>query len=243
MSISIVYANNKVRIEINVTNVLKLKPIIKMKVIQPLLEKETDSKLFELMTNKQNNPILAQKAFTVIIEKYKNYVWRICLNYCENKPNKYGVAEEIALDTFYKAYFNSNKYDGRLSAKGWLGKVANNASLDYLKGEKNLDLLYLEEETVEVSDELITVDDFMNTPTPEKNMLMGILLEMDEHKYAVLRAYLRHFNVTDFGKKITLPPYEVEILLKAFPEKIKDKYYIPKLRDRAWQELLKKCKS
>ncbi len=214
-----------------------------MKVIKSSLEKETDSKLFELMTEKQSNPTLAKKAFTVIRERYKNYVWRICLNYCQHETDKYGIAKEIALDTFYKAYFNSHKYDGRLSAKGWLGKVANNASLDYLKGEKNLDLVYLEDETVEISDESFTVDDFMDTPTPEKNKLMDVLLGMDEHKYAILRAYLRHFDVGDFGRKITLPPYEVEILLKAFPEKIKDKYYIPKLRDRAWDEVLNRCKN
>jgi len=82
---------------------------------------------------------------------------------------------------------------------------------------------------------------FTNRSSIEREVFITEWNKLAQYKRDVLCPYLRHYNIDDFGNNCRLPDYVVQDLLKTYPGRIKDKYYIPKIRDRAYAELYKNC--
>ncbi|HLG41024.1 MAG TPA: sigma factor [Chitinophagaceae bacterium] len=195
----------------------------------------SDAALFKIMADKDKDYLSAQKAFAEIDARYRKYILKVCWIYCKSRE----AVLEITKDTLYKAFSNAPKYKNGKSTKAWLGTMAQNAVFDFKKGRKNKIVMVLDEYPESTPE---ATDTTWGSRLPlEKEKLLAALNEMDDHKRDVLEAYLRHFDIKEFGDKIRLPDYEVEFLCSTYPHIIKDKYYIPKLRDRAWEELYDKC--
>ncbi|WP_297761480.1 sigma-70 family RNA polymerase sigma factor [uncultured Muriicola sp.] len=74
------------------------------------------------------------KAFGVLIDRYKQMVFTLACRMLRNKED----AEEIAQDTFLKAYKALNTFKGDAKFSTWLYKIAYFQSLDQLKKKKRL---------------------------------------------------------------------------------------------------------
>ncbi len=72
------------------------------------------------------------KAFGVLIDRYKQMVFTLASRILRNKED----AEEIAQDTFLKAYKALNTFKGDAKFSTWLYKIAYFQSLDQLKKKK-----------------------------------------------------------------------------------------------------------
>ncbi|WP_408031281.1 RNA polymerase sigma factor [Tenacibaculum xiamenense] len=68
-------------------------------------------------------------AFSYLIEKYKVMVFSLAMKMLKNKEE----AEEIAQDTFIKAYKGLKKFNGESKFSTWLYKIAYRNCLDSLK--------------------------------------------------------------------------------------------------------------
>ena len=71
-------------------------------------------------------------AYTKLIDSYKNYVFAIILNFIKD----YNEAENIAQEVFLQIYVSLNKYEYD-NFKSWLGKIAANKSIDWLRKKKS----------------------------------------------------------------------------------------------------------
>ena len=71
-------------------------------------------------------------AFATLVDRYKNMVYTLALKMLTNKEE----AEEIAQDTFVKAYHSLNKFKGESKFSTWIYKITYNTCLDRLKKNK-----------------------------------------------------------------------------------------------------------
>lgn len=85
-----------------------------------------------------------EESFTKLIDHYKNYVFAIILNFIKDNHE----AENVAQEVFLQIYVALPKYDQN-NFKGWIGRIATNKSIDWLRKKK----AKYKEETLE--DELI----------------------------------------------------------------------------------------
>ncbi len=72
--------------------------------------------------------------FSVLVERYQNFVYTIVFRMIKNKEQ----AEEIAQDTFVKAYMSLSKYRGEAKFSTWLYTIAYRKSLDAIKATKRI---------------------------------------------------------------------------------------------------------
>ena len=66
-----------------------------------------------------------------LIGQYQNLIYSIC---CRSVGNPFD-AEDLTQETFLAAYRNLSRFD-RTNEKAWLGRIASNKTLDYLKSSK-----------------------------------------------------------------------------------------------------------
>ena len=72
------------------------------------------------------------KAFGVLVDRYKHMVFTLACRLLRNRED----AEEVAQDTFVKAFKALDTYAGDAKFSTWLYKIAYNHSLDHLKKKK-----------------------------------------------------------------------------------------------------------
>lgn len=69
------------------------------------------------------------QAFSVLITRYKQMVFTVAFKITNNREN----AEEVAQDTFVKAYRSLATFKGESKFSTWVYKIAYYGALDYLK--------------------------------------------------------------------------------------------------------------
>ncbi|MEO6230883.1 MAG: RNA polymerase sigma factor [Ferruginibacter sp.] len=92
-------------------------------------------------------------AFAALVNRYKDMVFTLALKMVRNRE----IAEEVAQDSFIKAYKSLGKFKGESKFSTWLYKVAYNTCLDSIKKNKK------EQLTVTIDDynehQLATISD------------------------------------------------------------------------------------
>ena len=68
-------------------------------------------------------------AYAVLVDRYKDMIYTLAFRMVKNKEE----AEEIAQDTFIKAYKSLDKFKGESKFSTWIYKVAYRTSLDRIK--------------------------------------------------------------------------------------------------------------
>ncbi|HEY8363107.1 MAG TPA: sigma-70 family RNA polymerase sigma factor [Tissierellaceae bacterium] len=100
-----------------------------------------------------------EKSFAQIVDLYKNYVFAIILNFIKD----YDEVENVAQEVFLQVYLSLPKYKSN-SFKGWIGKIATNKSIDWLRRKKSK----FKEEVLE--DEMINIFN-QDVDTPEELLI------------------------------------------------------------------------
>ena len=96
------------------------------------------NRLIEQMVQLEDSDLVSKslhgdmKAFGVLIDRYKQMVFTLACRILRNKEE----AEEIAQDTFLKAYKALETFKGEAKFSTWLYKIAYYQSLDQLKKKK-----------------------------------------------------------------------------------------------------------
>ena len=73
-----------------------------------------------------------KQIFSVLVDRYKNLVFTLCLRLLKNREE----AEEVAQDSFVKIYKSLNKFKGEAKFSTWVYRVTYNNCLDFLKAKK-----------------------------------------------------------------------------------------------------------
>jgi RNA polymerase sigma-70 factor (ECF subfamily) len=75
-----------------------------------------------------------QQAFRILVEKYQGFVYSISYRFIRNEDDREDAVQEI----FIRLWKHLDKYDTQFELKSWLGKMASNICLDYLKSAKRI---------------------------------------------------------------------------------------------------------
>jgi len=91
-----------------------------------------------------------QQAYSVLVERYRNFVFTLVLRYINSRED----AEEVAQDVFVKAYRALADFKGNSKFSTWLYTVATTTSITFLR-KKKLEVQSLDNEKIfEVADNI-----------------------------------------------------------------------------------------
>lgn len=83
-------------------------------------------------------------AFAVLVDEYKHMVFTLAVKMVKNREE----AEEVAQDTFLKAYRSLARYNGDAKFSTWLYKIAYNSCLDRIrKNNRNQHTVAIDDHT------------------------------------------------------------------------------------------------
>lgn len=102
------------------------------------------------MTNSNDQPYIDKvlngdvNAFSILIEKYKDLVFSLAIKIVKNREE----AEEVAQDSFIKAYKSLSRFKGDSKFSTWLYKITFNNCMDVVKKkERNYNKVEINEVT------------------------------------------------------------------------------------------------
>lgn len=72
----------------------------------------------------------SQRAFTALYNKYNRSIYGTIYNIVKNRD----VADDLLSETFTKAFKNIDKFTKDISFEMWLKTIANNHSIDFIRG-------------------------------------------------------------------------------------------------------------
>jgi RNA polymerase sigma-70 factor, ECF subfamily len=84
-----------------------------------------------------------EKALEVLIKRYLIPIY----NFANRRVGNSSIAEDITQEVFIKAWKNIKKFDQKKSFRAWIFKIAQNATIDFLR--KRRDLLFDNMEVIE----------------------------------------------------------------------------------------------
>lgn len=124
-------------------------------------------------------------AFSVLVEKYQSLVYTVVYRVVKNKE----IAEEVAQDTFVKAFRSLQKYRGEAKFSTWLYTIAYRKSLDAIKSNKRIMTSELIEEINEGEIEVVT--DALNylQVKERKQIIADSILKLPEEEAAIVTLY------------------------------------------------------
>ncbi len=82
----------------------------------------------------------SQKAYTVLMERYRNSIYHMMLKMVKNRED----ADDLTLEAFGKAFNKLESYEPRYAFSTWLFKIAINNCIDYIR-KKRLKLLSIDD--------------------------------------------------------------------------------------------------
>lgn len=155
--------------------------------------------------------------FATLVDRYKDLVFTLALKMLTNKEE----AEEIAQDTFLKAYHSLNKFKGESKFSTWLYRITYNTCLDRLKKKKKeRTTSYIEDfsehQTKVIENILDSIDE------NEKNIaIQECLTELpSEDAFLLILYYFDGQSVEEIAKVIDISTDNVKIKLFRIRKKL-----------------------
>lgn len=118
-------------------------------------------------------------AFSFLVERYQSMVYSLALKLLKNAED----AEEMAQDTFIKAFQKLEMYEGKSKFSTWLYSITYNACISELR-KRRIHFSSLEEQRFSDQDEMKMHDYFSETKKEDQekylNLALGKLPEDDQ---------------------------------------------------------------
>ncbi|MCB2213370.1 RNA polymerase sigma factor [bacterium] len=134
----------------------------------------TGEQLVELA--KQNR----DQALEILVREYRREIYDLCVRISGNAIE----AEDLAQETFIKAYENLHKFRGEASPKTWLYRIAFNQSVSFTRRLKRWRMTRVEEDS-----DIFETETALSTPSSEEELERKDLaaLAMQELKHLPVR--------------------------------------------------------
>ncbi len=149
-------------------------------------------------------------AFSVLVERYQGLVYTVVYRMIKNKEQ----AEEVAQDSFIKAYKSLSNYRGDAKFSTWLYTIAYRKSLDAIKASKRMITSELIEEVSEGEMEL--VGDALNylQVKERKKIISDSIMRLPEDEAAIITLYyFEEKSVKEIVEIVNLTADNVKIKL------------------------------
>lgn len=143
-------------------------------------------------------------AFGVLVNKYKNLVFTLCVKMIQDKD----LAEDVAQDSFVKAFQKLSKFNGKSKFSSWLYRITYNNCVDAIKKNQKIQTSEIDENTV---GESLTGD---ITKKEKEKFIKEALLQLPEQDRAILTLYYyQDESVSDIAKSVGISESNVKIKL------------------------------
>ncbi|NMH86412.1 RNA polymerase sigma factor [Flavivirga algicola] len=163
-----------------------------------------DQHYIDLIINGDTN------AFEVLVERYKDLVFTLTMRMLKNREE----AEEVAQDTFIKAYKSLNRFKGDSKFSTWIYKIAYNTSLDRLKkNKKHFNDVAIDEFT---EHQVKTIDNALyNLELKEREQSIQdcIALLPSDDGFLLTLYYFEEQSLEEISKTMGLTPNNVKVKL------------------------------
>ncbi|MEM6718777.1 MAG: sigma-70 family RNA polymerase sigma factor [Bacteroidota bacterium] len=156
-------------------------------------------------------------AYSALVGKYKDMVFTLALRMVGNKED----AEEVAQDTFVKAYRKLETFQGTSKFSTWLYRIVYNTSLDYIKKRKRVVL----SEHIDVVNEA-DIGNMQNALTyieaqEKKEMIEKALLQLPEEDRVLLTLfYFEEMPLKEISEIVKISYDNVKIKLHRSRKKL-----------------------
>src|SRR6478735_3339073 len=162
-----------------------------------------------------------QRDYAELVKRYQNFVFTIVLRYTESRED----AEEIAQDSFVKAYRSLSDFRGESKFSTWLYTIVTTTSLTFLR-KKKIDVQSLDNEKVfELADSQDS--GFRANQIEQKsrvNMVnKAIALLSPEDAQVITLFYKGEQSLEEMGQILGIEPNTVKVRLHRARQRLKDK--------------------
>jgi RNA polymerase sigma-70 factor (ECF subfamily) len=150
------------------------------------------------------------KYFDKLVVKYQSFVRRFLLNLLNGDID---ICDDLAQETFIKAYLNIQQFKGIANFSTWLTRIAYNVFYDYQRERASM-----KTERIEVADFLTTQEKPPMSDFDFRQMLSGL---KTEERVAILLFYMEDFPVKKIAKTMNIAEGSVKSHLSRARNKIK----------------------
>ena len=158
---------------------------------------------------KENN----QMAFNFLLETFWNDVFGFMIKRTQNEND----AEDITIETFFKAFDKINSFDSKFKFKTWLITIAKNTHLDSVRKQKNAltnqttdedekRVYWIPEESPSAEDKLITEQNLAE-------LLKDIKKLKPHHQEIIQLRYFQEQSYQEIANTIGIPINNVKVKL------------------------------
>jgi len=177
-----------------------------------------------------------QKAFAELVDRYQNFVFTITLRYTDSRED----AEEIAQDSFVKAYRSLADFRGASKFSTWLYTIVTTTCITFLR-KKKLEIYSLDNEKIfEQADSQNS--SFGANQIEKKSRLSMVndaikLLSPDDGRIITL-FYKGEQSLDEIGKIIGMEPNTVKVKLHRARQRLKEimeKHFSQEVADANWR--------
>ncbi|NRA92219.1 MAG: sigma-70 family RNA polymerase sigma factor [Psychroserpens sp.] len=149
-------------------------------------------------------------AFAVLVDRYKDLVFTLALRMLKNREE----AEEVAQDTFIKAFRKLDKFKGDSKFSTWIYRVAYNTCLDRIKkNRKHLNDVTIDEFTI---NQVVSIDNVLNTiEKKERNQMIKACIDKlsQEESFLLTLYYFDDLSLDEISEVVGMNNNAIKVKL------------------------------
>lgn len=149
-------------------------------------------------------------AFSILVDHYKDLVFTLALRMLKNREE----AEEVAQDTFIKAFKSLDTFKGESKFSTWIYRVAYNTSLDRIKkNRKHLNDVEINEFTAHQVKTIDTALDRLEAKEREEAIQRCINKLPSQDSFLLTLYYFDDLSLDDMSKVVDMTANAIKVKL------------------------------
>ena len=186
-------------------------------------DKDNDLEKIELCQSGNN------EAFSFLVEKYKNLVYKLALRMTGN----YHDSEDIAQESFLRAYRSLHQYNPKYSFSSWLYKITLNIIRDRMRKKDYaipFSASHPEQNLEEMANPVFPGDDALTINPEERqiqqeninNLQSAINILPLPHREIIILRHIQNLSYYEIGRVLNIPVNSVKVRLHRARIQLKD---------------------
>lgn len=150
------------------------------------------------------------RAFNKLMDRYKRQIFTLILRMVRNRDD----AEDLAQETFIKAYRHLSAYDAKYPFITWLFKIAHNTTIDFLRAHRT-ELLSIDDEDSPVEDECADQSFLESIDTLSDGPMINKALDTlpPQYREILILRHQQELSYQEISQALELPEGTVKIRL------------------------------
>jgi RNA polymerase sigma-70 factor (ECF subfamily) len=164
-------------------------------------------------------------AFKKIVDHYQDMVYTICIRLVKNSM----IAEELAQDSFLKAFRNIHSYRGESKFSTWLYRIAYNTCLSSFR-KNTVDEIEFQDYNADSQEN----DGLKSLETEDRDLeLKRLLVRLKEDEQLLIQLfYLEELSIKEIADVVGMTESNIKVKLHRSKQKLKEfiEFDFPELR-------------